>query len=224
MTTPTAIFDAIRAGDAGEVRRLLAADPSLAGARDENNRSAVLLARYSHRTDALAALLDAGPPLDIFEAAAVGDMDRVRDLLDTDPEEANAFAGDGFTPLAFAAFFGHVETVRLLLERGADVHATSRNAMRLQALHAAVADKPEPIVVALTTMLLAAGADPDARQHGGFTPLHAAAQNGHERVADLLLSQGAARDAVTEDGRSPVQLAEQHGHAALAEHLATRPQ
>jgi hypothetical protein len=219
MTTQPLIFEAIRADDADRVRRLLAENASLAAARDERNVSAVLLARYGGRTGALAALLESGPMLDIFEASAVGSTERVRALLDSDATQANAFAPDGFFPLGLAAFFGHPEIVRLLLERGADVHAVARNPMRVQALHAAVADKQEPLALEIAGVLLGAGADANARQQGGFTPLHAAAQNGHARLADLLLACGADADAATEDGRTAAQLAEEHGHAGVAARL-----
>ena len=222
MTAPSAIFDAIKANDTDRVRALLRDDVTLAGARDERGASAVLVARYAGRMEALAALLATGPVLDIFEASAVGDAERVRALLDADPSLAGAFAIDGFFPLGLAAFFGHVATVRLLLERGADVHAVARNPMRVQALHAAVADKPEALALEIATLLVDAGAVVDARQHGGFTPLHAAAQGGHARLLDLLLSRGADPALVTDDGRTPAHLAAEHGHAAIAERLTVR--
>jgi uncharacterized protein len=217
VTTGTSIFDAIKSGDAEGVKQILSGDRSAASARDEQGRSAVLLARYYGRSDALAALLEARPALDIFEASAVGDTGRVRALLDAAPDLVNAFAADGFYPLGLAAFFGHPSTVRLLLERGADVHATARNPMGVQALHAALADKQEDPALELAALLLAAGADVNARQHGGFIPLHAAAQNGHARVADLLIGHGADTAARTDDGKTPADLAAEHGHTEIAQ-------
>ena len=63
-------------------------------------------------------LLAGDPELDVFEAAAVGRTDRLRELLDQDPALANGWADDGFQPLGLASFFGHVEAARLLVERG----------------------------------------------------------------------------------------------------------
>ena len=53
-------------------------------------------------------LLAGDPELDVFEAAAVGRTERLRELLDEDPSLANAWAEDGFQPLGLASFFGHV--------------------------------------------------------------------------------------------------------------------
>src|SRR5881397_3325720 len=86
-------------------------------------------------------LLAADPELDVFEAAAVGRADRLRELLDDDPELANAWAEDGFQPLGLASFFGHLEAARLLVERGADVNSASRNDFKVAPLHSAVAEK-----------------------------------------------------------------------------------
>ena len=72
-------------------------------------------------------LLAGDPELDVFEAAAVGRMERLRQLLDDDPSLANAWAEDGFQPLGLASFFGHVQAAKLLLERGAEVNSASRN-------------------------------------------------------------------------------------------------
>src|SRR5438270_13307228 len=113
------IFDAIEAGDVESVRALLDAEPALAAARAQDGLSAVLAAQYRHQHDVVAALLAASPPLDVFDAAAVGDVDRLAELLEADPSSANAYAAEGFFPLALAAHFGQPAAVDLLLQRGA---------------------------------------------------------------------------------------------------------
>jgi uncharacterized protein len=59
----------------------------------------------------------------------------------------------------------------------------------------------------------------NARQEGGYTPLHAAAQNGDVELIDLLLDRGARLDARTDDGRTPADLAEAANHPMLAKRL-----
>ena len=193
-----ALFDAIGAGDVEQVRTLLQDDPALAGGRSpDSGVSAVLSARYRQRMDLVEAVLEAGPELDVFDAAALGHVDRLRHLLDDDPGAAGSWSTDGFTPLHLAAFFAQPAAVALLLGRGADVAAVARNPMQVQALHSAVAGRDTESV----RLLLAAGADPDTRQHGGWTPLMAARQHGDAVVERLLLDYGASDGA--DGGPSP---------------------
>jgi ankyrin repeat protein len=96
-------------------------------------------------------------------------------------------SADGFPPVALAAFFGHPNVVRLLLDRGADPNQQAQNAMQVRAIHAAVARRSAEIV----RMLLDAGADPNARQQGGYTPMDAAVQNGDQEIIALLVKHGA---------------------------------
>src|ERR671933_827542 len=86
-----------------------------------------------------AERLAAGRELDVFEAAALGRTERLRELLDADPSLANAWADDGFQPLGLASFFGNVAAARLLVERGAEVNSASRNQMKVMPLHSAAA-------------------------------------------------------------------------------------
>ena len=136
-------------------------------------------------------LLAGDPELDVFEAAAVGRTDRLHELLDEDPSLANAWADDGFQPLGLASFFGHVESARLLLERGADVNSASRNDFKVAPLHSAVAEKDADVRYELAALLLEHGADPNARQQDDFTPLMAADQQEDERLRALLVEHGA---------------------------------
>ncbi len=156
--------------------------------------SDLLEALYRGQSNRVDELLAGDPELDVFEAAAVGRTDRLRTLLDEDPARANAFGDDGFHPLGLACFFGHVEAARLLLERGADVNALSRNEhIQTAAIHAAAAAEgtDEATRYELVELALEHGADPDLPQGGGFRAIDAARQNGDRRVESLLLEHGA---------------------------------
>jgi uncharacterized protein len=155
--------------------------------------SELLQAVYRGDTARVEELLAPGPELDVFEAAAVGRTERLRELLDADPSLANAWAEDGFQPLGLASFFGHVEAARLLVERGAEVNSASRNEMKVMPLHSAAATPDHEARYELAELLLEHGADPNARQQDDYTPLMAADQHGDERLRDLLLEHGATR-------------------------------
>jgi uncharacterized protein len=151
--------------------------------------SPILQARYADDVAELDRLLAAEPELDGFEAAAVGRTARLRELLDAEPGLVDGWSADGFTPLHLAAYFGHVEGVRLLLERGADVGAVSRNPLAVQPLNSTAASR-EPARVDVARLLLDAGADPNGELEGGFRPLDAAAQSGDEALVALLRERG----------------------------------
>ena len=212
------LLAAIKGGDGARVRELLAADPSLADARDEKGVSALMLSRYHGAHEATAAIRAARDEVDVFEAATLGDADRVHELLHVDPSLVDARSPDDGTALHFAAFFAQPETARLLVDHGADVDAVSPTFGNVTPLHSAAAGGSAEIV----QLLLAAGADANARQNGGFTALHAAAQNGDAAMARDLLDHGAEVDPPTEDGRSALAIAEEQGHDEVAALLRER--
>jgi ankyrin repeat protein len=213
--TREAMFDAIDAGDEARLGELLAGEPGLAGERDDDGVSAALHARYRDNHDAVAQLLATGPELDVFDAAGLGRPDRLAELLAGDPGLTAVFAGDGFTALHLAAFFGHAEAARLLLGKGAAPNVVSRNGLQVMPLHSAAAGGH----LEVARLLVAAGADVSATQRHGYVPLHAAAQNGNAALTELLIAAGAATDARTDDGQTPADLAAAAGHAELAARL-----
>jgi ankyrin repeat protein len=205
------IFDVVRAGDATRLKALLAAQPAIVNARNDRGHSPVLIAQYHHKHELVAMLLDAGPDLDIFDAASVGRTDRVAAWLDRDSALLNAYSTDGFYPLGLAAFFGHPDTVKLLITRGADVAQVARNPMRVQPLHAAVAGRSADAV----KMLVEAGAPIDAKQQKGFTPLHEAVRQGNVELTRYLLAHGADPRVQNEEGKSAIGLAAEAGNSDI---------
>lgn len=162
--------------------------------------SDALQALYQGDEQKARELLRPDEELSVFEAAAFGRLERLRQILDEDPAQANAFSGDGFTALHLAIFGGQEEAIRVLLDRGADPNALSTSEIaKVPPLGTAAFVRSN----ALASLLLDAGADPNGRGEGGFTALHSAAQNEDEELARLLLDRGADPSLAADDGRRP---------------------
>ncbi len=220
MSNPQYMIGAIKSGDAEAVRVLLAEDAALANAKDADGTSAVLIATYWGKRDIKKILLAAKPELSVHEAAAVGDEARVMAWIKAQPELLETYSQDGFTPLQLGAFFSQADGVKFLLARGANVNAVSRNPTKLRALHSSVAANHIPI----TKLLLASGAEVNAKQAGGFTPLHAAAQNGNAEMTKLLLDWGADPSSQTDEGKAARHFAAEGKHDAVLAVLDTHKQ
>jgi ankyrin repeat protein len=210
------VITAVQEGNLDKLRELVSHDPQLASARDEKGVSAVLHARYRSRFDMLDVLLAANPPLDLFEACAIGKQARVQEIVASMPALVNTVSADGFTPLSLACFFGHEEIARYLLEHRAEVNAIATNAMKITALHAAAATKQAKIV----KLLLAHGAAVDAKQHGGWTALQATADNGDVESTVALLEAGADPSLANEAGKTALDMASAKGHKDIVRLLS----
>ena len=209
---------AVKQGDEQAVQALLSAQPELVEALDQSGLPLIQTAQYYGRSDLVNLLLEMGATPGLFEAAAIGRLDIVQQELETYPEEINTYSRDGFTALQLACYFGHSALARWLLEQGADVIAVSRNPMRLQALHAAAAHNS----LAICRDLLAFGADANAQQANGFTPLQAAAQHGNLQLARLLIEAGADPQMANAEGHTAADLAAAAGHDDLAAWLSAQ--
>jgi ankyrin repeat protein len=212
------LIAAIKAGDAREAARLVQENPELLKSRDANGASPILVAVYYQKLDVAKALADAAGTLDIFEAAALGRVDRITQLLRETPSLVSAYAPDGFYPVGLAAFFGHLDAAKTLIAAGADIHAAAKNAFKVQAIHAAVASKNLDVVRAV----LEAGADPNAAQQQGFRPIHEAGSSGSRELAELLLKYGADPTMKGDSGKNAIDIAREKGHAEFADWLANR--
>ena len=209
------LLAAIRGGDRAMVDQLLTANVTLVRATAPNGASAVLWAAYTGHPELASVLVGYGAQLDIWEAAALGDLTRIRQIVAADPRGVTSVAPDGFFALGLAAFFGHTEMVTWLLDHGADVNQSASNAQRVTALHGAVARGN----ASLATLLLKRGANPNVRQETGLAPLHEAAANGSVELVRILIDNGAHVAIRTDAGKTPADFAQERGHAELADWL-----
>jgi uncharacterized protein len=165
--------------------------------------SEALQALYAGDEERARSLLGPDPELSVFEAAAFGRGERLREILRDDPSQATALSDDGFTALHLAIFGRQEEATHVLLEHGADPNALATNEnVRVPPLGTAAFVRSVP----LARLLLDSGAEVNGRGDGGFTALHSAAQNGDEELARLLLERGADPGLAADDGRRPADL------------------
>jgi uncharacterized protein len=154
--------------------------------------SEIMQALYRGDDDTARRLAE-GAELDVFEAAALGKVKRLRELLEANPTVAQARSEDDFTALHYAAFFDGPDSARLLVDNGADVNAFADNELGVHPLNSAAAAGQREVAA----ILLEHGADPNAPTRGGFSPLDAAGANGDEKLAALLRSHGAGDEPAT---------------------------
>jgi ankyrin repeat protein len=140
----------------------------------------------------------AGDPaaLRLIDALRAGDRESFARLLKENPEAAKLRGKGGATPLMYAAIYGDLDSMRQLVDRGADVNAA--NQAGATALMWAADDLEK------ARFLLEHGADPNATSEIQRTPLTIAL--GYARstaVVKLLLDHEAKTDASAYGGRNP---------------------
>jgi ankyrin repeat protein len=146
-----------------------------------------------------------------FSPLHLARSDAVVDHLVLSGADVNARDQEGRTPLHLAAARGDKAAVDALLRRGAIPAATATRGGWTPLHSAANAD--------IARSLLAAGADPNARDAGAATPLHWAAGTGKLEVIDALLEGGASLDSQDGEGRTPLWWAMSSGQKAAATRL-----
>jgi ankyrin repeat protein len=155
--------------------------------------------------------------MDLFEAIKRGHEDDVSRLLDAYPDslEQQDYAYDRHRPLTWAACNGRVGMVTLLVQRGANIHATGR--LSRTALHMASSGGHEEMVA----WLLSQGAGANTTDESGQTPLSLAAAGVHLGVVKMLVHHMEAQGLEGRDmqGRKALYYAAQKGHETIVAFL-----
>ena len=216
------IWGAAKAGDLVRVSELSAADSSLIDARDE----------------------DGYTPL--IRAAESGEL-QVVDWLVGHGADVNAQNPQLATALLQAVWFHRIDCAKRLLGAGADPNLAD-DELRTPLLSAATmgyrsvavelftprariaTEEPESTngYVEIAALLIEHGANVNARNEDGATPLHRAARWGteaHREMCDLLISRGADINCIDYDGSNgvtPLEATRQGGNQRMAEFLLAR--
>lgn len=146
----------------------------------------------------------------IIRAAKNGDVRAVRALFTKDPSLALVEDEHGNTPLGLASLYGLLDVAQVLAVNNAVVTATNRNGMT--ALHNAASG-------AMAELLVDRGADVNARDDIGWTPLHCAARICANGVVEVLVARGADINATNNDAWTPLHWAARDGCKETVEFL-----
>ncbi|KAG5898407.1 hypothetical protein JTB14_030385 [Gonioctena quinquepunctata] len=120
---------------------------------------------------------------EILQACEEGKLGTVKTLIENHPNLINATDKDKYTPLHRACYSNHVDIVRYLIQKGADLSAKTE--LKWEPLHSCCQWNSKECAA----LLIQNGADVNARSEGNQTPLHIAASHGasYDTVQLLLM-------------------------------------
>jgi len=154
------------------------------------------------------------PPYSLQEAAAIGDLDLVKLLIEkgtnVDAVEDSFFK----TALHRAVISGHKDVVEFLLSKGADVNDFS-GTREATPLHWAIVNNRREIA----ELLIVKGANINTHNNAGQTPLDIAFSRDYKDIAELLLSKGADVDSIDNKGDTLLYRAIQNDQKDIVELL-----
>lgn len=181
--------------------------------------------------------------MNLHEAAEAGNSELIQATLLRGTTPVDVRDGDGATPLLLAAFKGHVDAARCLIQWGAQIDAANERgytplmaaardgrieAVRLLLQHGASVDRVDaegltPLIFAagysldpsVLQELLRAGAGLDVQQPSGATAIMWAASMGLEKNVRVLLEHGADPKRRDSRGRSAFSEARRRNRTAV---------
>ncbi|XP_016096353.1 histone-lysine N-methyltransferase EHMT2-like [Sinocyclocheilus grahami] len=179
-------------------------------AQDKTLRTPLLEAIVNNHVEVVKYLIQSGACVyhaeedgstGLHHAAKLGNLEVLMLLLSTGQVDLNTQDSGGWTPIIWAAEHRHIDVIRALLNRGADV--TVRDKEMNVCLHwASFAGSAE-----IVELVLNAGCPLSSVNLHGDTPLHIAAREGYTDCVTLFLSRGADIDIMNKEGDTPLSLA-----------------
>uniref|UniRef100_A0A4W6EN57 Euchromatic histone-lysine N-methyltransferase 2 n=1 Tax=Lates calcarifer TaxID=8187 RepID=A0A4W6EN57_LATCA len=159
------------------------------------------VARYLIQNGACVYHVEEDGYTGLHHAAKLGNLEIVNMLLETGQVDVNAQDSGGWTPIIWAAEHKHVDVIKALLNRGADVTINDKelNVCLHWAAYAGNVDIAE--------LVLNSGCSLASVNMHGDTPLHIAAREGYLECVTLFLSRGADIDIMNREGDTPLTLA-----------------
>ena len=158
---------------------------------------------------------------EVFQSLKSNDVQALQKVLASNPSLVNVENEQGLTPLGFAAHSGDKNTVQILLDFHADIHAVSHSKVDYipsnTALHAAIAGARNVDVI---EFLLKNKAKTNVFDSNGHTALHTAAfHDDNTQLVNLLIKHGASVNAKIDGGKTAMELAIEQGNNQVAERL-----
>ncbi len=152
---------------------------------------------------------------EIHEAAKSGDISKIKELIEGNPQLLNLKDEIGRTPLHWACRGGgHEKAAEYLINEGADVNIRDNN--NVVTLHSVAINGLKHIAA----LLIKKDADINVQSRSGYTPLHYAAHYGQLEIAHLLVENGADVNIRNRYGRTPlIHAAREGGNAEIADLL-----
>jgi ankyrin repeat protein len=158
---------------------------------------------------------------EIHNAAALGELEKVKTILTGRPELANSRDNNGWQPIHHAAYGGNKEILELLLTYKADINAKVEQRhpaggnLNWTPLHIA-ADRGRIEVV---RYLIEKGANLEAKDVYDQTPLFLACLQGNTEVLQVLVEAKADVNPKNKKGKTPLQRAIEAEKRAVIEFL-----
>jgi ankyrin repeat protein len=193
-----ALLTAAGRGDAAAVSAALAAGAAI-DARDKQQQTALLLAVQRGDADLALSLIGQGADINAeaanqdtpwLLAGALGRTGMLAAMLETgkvDYTKRNRYGGNALIP---ACERGHVETVRLLLDRSKIDVDHVNNLGWTALLEAVILSDGGPRHIEIVKLLLGAGANPNIADRDGVTPLKHARDRRYDAIAALIRTAG----------------------------------
>jgi serine/threonine-protein phosphatase 6 regulatory ankyrin repeat subunit B len=201
----TALHLAVLANDPKSARLLVEAGAAKE-IRDRGNRKPGHIAKAS-RFDEMMGILGEGygTGWPLLDAVGEGDLEKVKEILNTDPSQIDVQGSEGWTALNTACLSGNLPIAQFLLEKGAKVDLAQFSGFT--PLHSAAMKNRLEIV----RLLLGHGASLEARTNEGLTPLVLASVGSHLEIMKEFQAQGAVIDSRSGKDTTPLHSASASG-------------